>query len=62
MNADLQQLKDSELDLTTALQDKLKLPRTKAKVAEKVSAWFPHRLENLENGKTFSSQGNVREF
>ena len=25
-------------------------------------SWFPIGLENLENGKTFSSQGNVREF
>ena len=22
-------------------------------------SWFPHQLENLENGRTFSSQGKV---
>ena len=36
MHADLQQLKESDLDLTTALQEKLSIPSTKAKVAEKV--------------------------
>ena len=24
--------------------------------------WFPHELENMENGKTFSSQGKVGKF
>ena len=27
-----------------------------------LSPWFPLGLENRENGKTFSSQGKVREF
>ena len=40
MNADLQQLKQSDLDLTAALQEKLKIPSTKAKVAEKVLSPF----------------------
>ena len=40
MNADLQQLKQSDLDLTAALQEKLKIPSTKAKVAEKVLSAF----------------------
>ena len=40
MNADLQQLKQSDLDLTAALQEKLKIPSTKAKVAEKVLSDF----------------------
>ena len=36
------------------------LKTTKAKTTE--FAWFLHRLENLENGKTFSSQGKSGYF